>query len=211
MSLTHILNCHNHALSLGYPQFQNVMWVWTLKNGMWVHDTLLISGISLFRFLIFNKPPLIGLDDEDYHGLAAHLENANIYCPQSTTYSESIFNVLWSYSTFYSKLSLETRQMFNAVAYKITSTRCWKVKHIRLDPPKVPFAPKLISLLQDYTSFDMAQLIVCFTLDPYLPNHRRCCAATPHNTRCTKKRDLTFHPDFCQLHASDPTSVTVSA
>ena len=175
---------------------------------MWIRDTLLISGISLFRFLIFKKPPLGGLDGEDYQWLAKQLEIANIYFPYS---EESLFDMIWYYSTFYSKLSLETRQMFNAVAYKITSTRCWRVKHIRLDPPKVPFAPKLISLLQDYTSFDMAQLIVCFILDPYLPNHRRCCAATPHNTRCTKKRDLTFHPDFCQLHASDPTSVTVSA
>ena len=205
-----ISKCHNQALSLGYPQFKNVMWFWSLKNRMWVRDTLLINGLSLFKFLIFKKPSLIGLDSEDYQELAEQLENANIYFPQSaTSSSESLFDILWYYYTFYS-LSVETQQMFNAVAYKITSTRCWQVKHIRLDPPKVPFAPQLVSLLQDYTFFDTAQLIVCFTLDPYLQNHRRCCATTPDNTRCTKKRDLTFHPDFCQQHASDPTSVAVS-
>ena len=50
----------------------------------------------------------MGLDGEDYHGLAKQLENANIYFPQSRP-SESLFDMIWYYSTFYSKLSLEAR------------------------------------------------------------------------------------------------------
>jgi len=204
---------HNTALAQGYSQFRNIMKIWTVNNAEWVPDTLLVSGISVFWFITCrNNPTLVGLDHEEYHWLKSQLEISDIHVPPTPSCSEeSLFDTIWYYSTFYSELSHELRRMFNETAYKISADRCWRVKHICLDPPKIPNAPKLISLLQNYTPFDTAQLIICFTLDSYLPNHIRCCAATLDDNRCEKKRDPIFHPDFCCSHALDPNTIAVSA
>lgn len=201
---------HNAALAQGYSQFRNVMKIWTVNNAKWIPASLLVSGVSVFWCVTCgNSSLLVGLDQEEYQWLKSQLEISNIHI--QPTSEESLFDTIWYYCTFYSELSQELRQMFNDAAYKISAARCLRVKHICLDPPKIPVAPKLMALLQNYTPFDTAQLIVCFTLDCYFPNHIRCCAGSPNNTRCAKKRNFVFHPDFCHSHALDPNTISVSA
>ena len=197
---------HHAALAQGYSHFRNVMKIWTPTNSTWTPATLLVSGVNVFWLVMCGNSSAIGeLDREEYQWFKNHVEIFYIPCSK-----ESLFDTIWCHSTFYGALPQEIRRMFNAAAYKISAARCWRVKHICLDPPRVPVAPKLMALLQNYTPFDCAQLIILFTLDSYFPNHIRCCAASLDNTRCTRKRNLTFHSIFCHSHALDPDTIAVS-
>ena len=197
---------HHAALAQGYSRFRNVMKIWTPTDSTWIPGTLLVSGVNVFWLVMCRNNSSVGeLDREEYQWLKKQVEIS--YSPCS---KESLFDTIWCYSTFYGALSQELRRMFNAAAYKISAARCWRVKHICLDPPRVPVAPKVMALLQNYTPFDCAQLIISFTLDSYYPNHIRCCAASLDNTRCTRKREDAFRSNFCHSHALDPNTISVS-
>lgn len=147
----------------------------------WIIDTLLISGYDLFQLLgkkTFYKAvkTLLNVPDEVLSNLVP---------------TTSLDVCLW---TAYQKIPTETRLEFNATAYELTADRCKIVKDIELDPPKRVTDPSLLEVLSAFTAADTAQIIIEFAVDPYLPNHLRCCASTVKNHRCLFPRFKRYCP-----------------
>lgn len=160
----------------------------------WTLDTLLISGYDVFHMLkkkAFYKAvkPLLNVSDRVLTDLV----------PDTT-----LDVCLWA---AYQKIPIETRLEFNATAYELTVDRCRIVKDIELDPPKRAIDPPLLEVLSAFTAVDTAQLIIEFAVDPYLPNHLRCCASTIKNHRCSFPRFRRYCPipvDCCSGFQIEP-------
>lgn len=180
---------HQLALRKGNPPPASPVHFWkrrTLPDRAdrcreWTIDTLLVSGYDLFQLLgnpLFYKAAKTVLDVPV--GVLAALVPAT-----------SLEVCLW---TAYQKIPNEVRLEFNAAAYELTSDRCKIVKNIELDPPRRVGDPALLEVLSAFTATDTAQLIIEFAVDPYLPNHLRCCASTVKNHRCSFPRFKRYCP-----------------
>ena len=97
---------------------------------------------------------------------------------------------------------------FNTTAYELTAERLGVVKDIELDPPKRVKDPALLKVISAFTAADTAQLIIDFAVDPYLPNHLRCCASTALGHRCPFPRFRRYCPipsvDCCNGFKIEP-------
>ena len=147
----------------------------------WSLDTLLISGYDIFQML--KKKP--------FYKLVKSLLNVRDGIVSDLGPDTSHDLCLWA---AYQKIPTELRLEFNAIAYRLTAERCRLVKDIELDPPKRVKDRDLLKIISAFTAADTAQLIIDFAVDPYLPNHLRCCASTPQNHRCTFPRFQRYCP-----------------
>ena len=147
----------------------------------WHLATLLISGYDIFQML--KKKP--------FYKLIKSLLNVPDGIASDLGPDTSHDICLWA---AYQKIPTELRLEFNAIAYRLTAERCRVVKDIELDPPKRVKDAALLKIISAFTAADTAQLIIDFAVDPYLPNHLRCCASTPQNHRCTFPRFQRYCP-----------------
>ena len=145
------------------------------SQNVWSLDTLLISGYDVFQML----------KKKSFYKLVTSLLNVR------DGISLGSDTCLWA---AYQKIPTELRLEFNALAYQLTADRCRLVKDIELDPPKRVKDRDLLKIISAFTAADTAQLIIDFAVDPYLPNHLRCCASTPQNHRCTFPRFKRYCP-----------------
>jgi len=153
----------------------------------WSLDTLLISGYDVFLLVKKNLGKSL---------LTVRGGLEVVFGPDTSC--------LWA---AYQKLPPEVRVEFNAVAYELTAERCRIVKDVELDPPKRVEDPGLLEVLSAFTAADTAQLIIDFAVDPYLPNHLRCCASTNLAHRCPFPRFRRYCPillDCCNGFKIEP-------
>ncbi len=180
------------ALANGSPPPISLVHFWTRRcwnddpeknpQRIWTLDTLLISGYDIFRML--NKKVL-------YKWIKSLLTIRDRIEESDFGVDASPDSCLWA---TYQKLPPEVRVEFNATAYELTAERCRAVKDVELDPPKRVKDPSLLEVISEFTAADTAQLIIDFAVDPYLPNHLRCCASTPLNHRCSFPRFRRYCP-----------------
>jgi len=149
---------------------------------IWSCDTLLISGYDIFQML--NKKVL-------HKWIKSRPTSRDGIKESDFGFDASPATCLW---TAYQKLPPGVRLEFNATAYELTAERCRVVKDVELDPPKRVKASTILATLSEFTAADTAQLIIDFAVDPYLPNHLRCCASTPLAHRCPFPRFRRYCP-----------------
>ena len=147
----------------------------------WTLDNLLISGYDVFQML--KKKP--------FYKTVKSLLNVCDRIALDLGPDTTLDICLWA---AYQKIPIEVRLEFNAAAYQLTAERCRIVKDVELDPPKRVKDPILLAALSAFPAPDTAQLIIDFAVDPYLPNHLRCCASTPQNCRCSFPRFKRYCP-----------------
>ena len=152
-----------------------------VSQNVWSLDTLLISGYDVFQMLKKKR----------FYKLVKSLLNVRDGIEINFGPDTSLDACLWA---AYQKIPTEVRLEFNATAYQLTAERCRLVKDVELDPPKRVKDPVLLETLSAFTAADTAQLIIDFAVDPYLPNHLRCCASTLQNYRCTFPRFKRYCP-----------------
>ena len=187
---------HLLAVEKGYDPPVSPVHFWKRKTNCepertWSLDTLLISGYDVFLLLKkkLDKSLLTvrdGIEEIDFGPVTSERHRTPFCLPPRNPDGVASLRVaepsgdskslkcLW---VAYQKLPLEVRIELNAVAYELTAERCRIVKDIELDPPKRVKDPGLLALLSAFTAADTAQLIIAFVVDPYLPNHLRCCAS----------------------------------
>ena len=175
---------HLLALKRGHHTPASLVHFWkrrpkrhNLPEPHWSLDTLLVSGYDVFQML----------KKKSFYKLVTSLLNVR----DGISKDLGSDTCLWA---AYQKIPTELRLEFNALAYQLTADRCRLVKDIELDPPKRVKDPILLEVLSVFTAPDTAQLIIDFAVDPYLPNHLRCCASTPQNYRCTFPRFKRYCP-----------------
>ena len=192
---------HLSALANGFAPPASLVHFWTrgcwnddpkkTSQRTWRLDTLLISGYDIFHML--NKKSL--------HKWVKSLLTIRDGITESVVAIDPLPDffrgVVWIDSCLwatYQKLLPEVRLEFNAAAYELTAERCRVVKAGELDPPKRVKTPTILAALSEFTAADTAQLIIDFAVDPYLPNHLRCCASTPLAHRCPFPRFRRYCP-----------------
>ena len=104
-------------------------------------------------------------------------------------------------------------ELLSELAYKITVSRVWAVKHRSLDPifnpntiPNNPKLAKEILLyrqnLSPYIINDVIGIILAYSIDLCLPNHLRCSKENKNGTRCNR---LKWGPQgSCRDHTNNP-------
>ena len=90
-------------------------------------------------------------------------------------------------------------ELLSKLAYEITVSRVWAVKHRSLDPVYNPYNPLPFSevgtealvysqILSTYLIKDVIGIILMYSIDPCLPNHLRCSKENKDGTRCNLLR-----------------------
>lgn len=99
-------------------------------------------------------------------------------------------------------------KLLSEIAYKITVSRVWAVKHRSLDPvynPASEIKNEALAYYQNLSPYlikDVIGIILMYSVDPCVPNHLRCSKENQDGTRCNELSVSAL--DSCVKHQNNP-------
>ena len=122
------------------------------------------------------------------------------YSDLTSLIKESLIEKKCSVRTTFRNMALGRLELLSEIAYKLTVSRVWAIKHRSLDPiynPSCPLPDPEIEkevvvysqVLAPYLISDIVDLVLIYCIDPCLPNHIRCANESKDGTRCNRVRD----------------------